>query len=252
MEALCFSLSGKTAFFKKPEVNSYVYFTYGNIHKIALLGIFGAILGYGGHTQKFNKIGNLKKMDESFPEFYEKLQGINLSVMPKAENGFIRKKIQVYNNSVGYASKEQGGNLIVKEQWLEDPAWDIYVLLDCEEAIRLSEEIQQKKCVYIPYLGKNDHFADITDVCVKEADEIKCGEGKISSLFPKGNGIQQVSGDDFWDDVCVTFRYEEKLPNQLDVWTNNYILQSFIYTDAVITWKDQKVYSLDGKYIMFY
>ena len=55
MESLCFTLSGKTAFFKKPEVNTYVYFTYGNIHKVALLGIFGAILGYGGHTQKFNE-----------------------------------------------------------------------------------------------------------------------------------------------------------------------------------------------------
>ena len=58
MKTLRFTLSGKTAFFKKPEVNSYVYFTYGNIHKVALLGIFGAILGYGGYTQKF---GGTKK-----------------------------------------------------------------------------------------------------------------------------------------------------------------------------------------------
>ena len=51
MDILRFTLSGKQAFFKKPEVNSYYYFTYGNIHKVALLGIFGAILGYGGYTQ---------------------------------------------------------------------------------------------------------------------------------------------------------------------------------------------------------
>ena len=51
MEILRFTLSGRHAFFKKPEVNSYCYFTYGNIHKVALLGIFGAILGYGGYTQ---------------------------------------------------------------------------------------------------------------------------------------------------------------------------------------------------------
>lgn len=252
MKALCFSLSGKTAFFKKPEVNSYVYFTYGNIHKIALLGIFGAILGYGGHTQKFNEMGSLLQIEESFPEFYEKLHGLNVSVVPQAPDGFIRKKIQVYNNSVGYASKEQGGNLIVKEQWLEDPAWDVYVLLDCEEAIKLSREIQEKRCVYIPYLGKNDHFADITNVCVKEVDEIMCGKGRISSLFPKENGTQQTGGDDFWDDDHVTFKYEEKMPSQLDAWTNNYILQSFLYTDAVISWENQKVYCSDGKYIMFY
>ena len=45
MQALKFTLSGKTAFFKRPEVNTYYYFTFGNIHKVALLGIFGAILG---------------------------------------------------------------------------------------------------------------------------------------------------------------------------------------------------------------
>lgn len=252
MEALCFSLSGKTAFFKKPEVNTYVYFTYGNIHKIALLGIFGAILGYGGHTQKFNELRRLKEQEESFPEFYEKLQGLNVSVIPKAEKGFIRKKIQVFNNSVGYASKEQGGNLIVKEQWLEDPAWDIYVLLDCEEAVKLSEEIKAMRCVYFPYLGKNDHFADITDVRVKEAKETMSGKGEISSLFPKENGTLQAGSDDFWDDDSVSFKYEEKLPSWLDGWTNNYILRSFIYTDAVVSWEGQKVYCLDGKNIMFY
>ena len=51
MEILKFKLSGKSAFFKKPEVNTYCYFTYGNIHKIALLGILGAILGYKGYSQ---------------------------------------------------------------------------------------------------------------------------------------------------------------------------------------------------------
>lgn len=36
-EAIRFELWGNTAFFKKPDVNEYVYFTYNNIHKIALL-----------------------------------------------------------------------------------------------------------------------------------------------------------------------------------------------------------------------
>lgn len=251
MKALCFTLSGKTAFFKKPEVNSYVYFTYGNIHKIALLGIFGAILGYGGHTQKFNQLGRPKKMEESFPEFYERLKQINVSVTPVAEKGFIHKKIQVFNNSVGYASEEQGGNLITKEQWLEEPLWNVYVLLDQDEAIRLCEAMQGRKCVYIPYLGKNDHFADIANVFVEEISAVKSGKGKIDSLFPKENAMQQI-GNDFWEEDNLTFKYEEKLPIQLDSWTNNYILQSFIYTDAVVSWENQKVYCINNKNIMFY
>lgn len=252
MKALYFTLSGQTAFFKKPEVNSYVYFTYGNIHKIALLGIFGAILGYGGHTQKFYQTGKNKTAVKSFPEFYEKLSSLNIAIVPNAQNGFIRKKIQTFNNSVGYASAEQGGNLIVKEQWLEAPSWTIYVLLDCEEAEKLSKAIQERKCVYLPYLGKNDHFADISGVYVEEVERISSGKGKVGSLFPKESGELQVS-DDFWDDEDeMTFKYEEKLPVRLDAWTNNYILQSFIYTDAIVAWENQNVYHIKDKNIMFY
>ena len=49
MEVCKVTLKGRTAFFKKPDVNSYYYFTYGQIHKVVLLGIFGAILGYSGY-----------------------------------------------------------------------------------------------------------------------------------------------------------------------------------------------------------
>ena len=115
MKILKFTLSGKSAFFKKPDVNSNLYFTYGNVHKIALTGIFGAILGYGGYNSMnikriFNKKSTEKDKGE-FPEFYEKLRNLKISITPNGEKGFISKKVQVFNNSVGYASKEQGGNL---------------------------------------------------------------------------------------------------------------------------------------------
>lgn len=252
METLCFTLKGKTAFFKKTEVNSYVYFTYGNIHKVVLLGMFGAILGYGGYTQKLNQTGRPKQLEKSFPEFYEKLKQLKISVSPNAEKGFIRKKIQTFNNSVGYASKEMGGNLIVKEQWLEDPSWDIYVLLDCAEAIKLADALQAKRCVYVPYLGKNDHCADILNVHLKEMTKEKTGKGRISSLFPKEKGILQLNNDFFSEEEDMTYKYEEKLPYQLNEWTNNYILKSFVYTDAVVAWENQEVYCYNSKKIMFY
>lgn len=124
MEVIKFTLEGKSGFFKKPDVNTYLYFTYGNIHKVALLGIFGAILGYKGYNQmSFNK--KYKKdfkgfLDDNvgcYPEFYEKLNHLNIAITPKEVS--INKKIQVFNNSVGYASKEQGGNLIVKDNGLK-------------------------------------------------------------------------------------------------------------------------------------
>lgn len=122
-------------FFKIPAVNSYYYFTYAQIHKVALLGIFGAILGYDGYQQM--------QKEDRFPEFYERLQALKVSVIPCVKNGIFLKKVQTFNNSIG--SLEQGRNLIVQEQWLEKPEWLIYVLLDCEESEKLAEMLEKSR-----------------------------------------------------------------------------------------------------------
>ena len=80
MDILKFTLGGKTAFFKKPEVNTYYYFTFGNIHKVALLGIFGAILGHRGYAATDYET-------ETYPEFYDKLKDIEFSIVPINEVG---------------------------------------------------------------------------------------------------------------------------------------------------------------------
>lgn len=108
MKALKFTLSGKTAFFKKPEVNTFYYFTYGQIHKVVLLGIFGALLGYKGHIQK--KWVKPKKGQTpivEYPEFYEKLNHLSVSIVPRNNKGYISKKVQCFNNSTGFASEEK-------------------------------------------------------------------------------------------------------------------------------------------------
>lgn len=258
MEILRFTLSGKQAFFKKPEVNSYYYFTYGNIHKIALLGIFGAILGYGGYTQMQEFVKEKKRMELSpgFPEFYERLRELKLSILPDAacKNGVIPKKIQTFNNSVGYASREQGGNLIIKEQWLEEPKWEICVLVDSEEAERVKESICQKKCIYYPYLGKNDHLADISNVRVETAKTVESERARLNCLTPKEEAaaVEPDFDEEEEMDTYYTFKYEEALPCGMDAWTNHYIMKTFIFTDALVEIKAD-VYQLeDGKKILFY
>ena len=62
METVKFTLSGQTAFFKKPDVNEYCYFTYGHIHKVALLGILGAIVGYTGYGTKLQDVKKEKNL----------------------------------------------------------------------------------------------------------------------------------------------------------------------------------------------
>jgi CRISPR-associated protein Cas5h len=173
MKALRFILSGKTACFRKPDVNVFAYFTYNNIHKPSLLGILGAIIGLGGHNQLFDKNRGLKKgslsYDDGFPEFYKKLKELKIAITPLAPNGYFSKKIQTFNNSVGYASFEQGGNLVVREQWLENPSWQILILDDESEVFqKINEYLLGGKSVFIPYLGKNDHPAKIDEVRIVE------------------------------------------------------------------------------------
>lgn len=267
MKVLKFTLSGKTAFFKKPDVNTYLYFTYGNIHKVALLGMLGAILGYGGYNQ-MKKLDTSKKSSKKeneaivFPEFYEKLENTKISIVPNNEKGFISKKVQTFNNSVGYASKEQGGNLIVKEQWLENPSWDIYVLVDSVESEKIAEYLLNHKAIYQPYLGKNDHYANIKDSEVIEDNEITELDKirKINSLFPKRLfevNLEEEEEDDDGDgsdDVYEdTFKYEEKLPIALDKETNMYISEGFLYTNMKVSGhNDVTVYKIGKRNIIFY
>lgn len=257
MEILRFNLSGNTAFFKKPEVNTYYYFTYGNIHKVALLGIFGAILGYGGYTQMkgFEKGKKQSGLTKSFPEFYEKLQDLQICILPKNKKGYIPKKVQVFNNSVGYASQEKGGNLIVKEQWLENPEWEICLLINCEEAEKIKEAISERKCVYYPYLGKNDHPASIENIIVEEAQICEFEVGRIDCFAP--DEFVTVADLDFDDkedlELFGSFQYREALPYQLDELTNLYHLKTFLYTDEAVNVAKRDVYQLsNGKKIVFY
>lgn len=238
MEILKFTLSGKQAMFKKPEVNAIYYYTYGQIHKPALLGMFGAILGYGGYNQ-------MQKSDK-YPAYYQTLKSLQISILPNAQKGYFSKKISCFNNSVGYASREQGGNLIVKEQWLEYPSWDILVLLDCDEAKKLADSIIERRCIYIPYLGKNDHLADITQESIVEGN-VQENIEQLDCLFPKD--MAEIDAD---ENLFGGFKYEEALPIGLDEETNQYQLQRFVYTDMILSNIKDTVWKVDGKQVVFY
>ena len=185
MKALRFLLRGKTAFFKQPDVNTYCYYTYGCIHKVALLGIFGAMMGFRGYN------GQTKA--ETYPEFYEKLKNLKVSICPLNEKGYIPKKVQTFNNSVGYASKEEGGNLIVKEQWLENPKWEITFLIDDSQSRELAERILESRFEFLPYLGKNDHTWSSKCGGSGTGGRDKKGEFESIRTFSGGSG-QSVRG----------------------------------------------------------
>ena len=95
MKVLKFKLSGNTAFFKNNEVNAYYYFTYGNIHKVALLGMLGAIMGYGGYQKQQNE-------NAIYPEFYDRLKDLKIAIEPLTEVGQFAKKIHQMHNLQSY------------------------------------------------------------------------------------------------------------------------------------------------------
>jgi len=253
MRALSFEISGKTAIFKKPDVNSYAYFTYNNIHKPALLGILGAIIGLDGYTKLYDSNRGLKDgklgYNDGFPNYYEKLKDLKVSIIPLAKNGYFSKKLQTFNNSVGYASKELGGNLIIREQWLENPKWQIIILEnDTNEYEKIKKYLVNKKAVYIPYLGKNDHFANID--LVKEIDldkNLYLEKGLyIDSLFIKKSEINgyEKEGE-------LPFIFQEVSPISLQKDFHFYEYETLCFTNCELDEKPKNCFSYENKNYVF-
>lgn len=228
MKILKFTLKGRTAFFKIPDVNTYLYFSYGNIHKPALLGLLGAVMGYKGY--------NHQEKNE-YPEYYEKLKDLKISIVPNNKMGDFSKKIQTFNNSVGYASGEEGGNLIVKEYWLENVSWDIFIKTeDTPLHKELKERITNFNFEYTVYLGKNDHLADIENVEILEGEKFTEESAKINSLF-----LRKSIGKSVKEKISIIilrkavfeneYKYEEKLPLTLNPVSNQYETENFIFTN---------------------
>lgn len=251
------------ACYRMPYINKNCYFTYGNIHKNALLGMLGALLGYGGYTQQYKKKYGYNKIptketeeftEESYPEFFERLWPVKISILPKYTDRAIPRNMISFNNSTGAASTEEGGNLIVTEQVLERPAWEIAVLLDCEEAEKIKDYIVNRKGVFFPYLGRNDYPANISDISVEEAIIEDKSFGRLHCLWPE---TAAEENDDLFDfDECLDaeddFYYSEQLPYGMSGWTNLAYKKKFIYCNSTVSYK-KPVYRLqDEKRIVFY
>ncbi|TWH48781.1 type I-B CRISPR-associated protein Cas5b [Sporomusa sp. KB1] len=264
MRTLRFELKGETAFFKKPDVNSYAYFTYSHIHKIALFGMLGAILGHGGYMQQYDVnyplTTNRKKAKEVqvFPEFYEVFQQARVSIIPHGDRGYFAKKLQIFNNTVGYASQEEGKVLNVREQWLEKPHWTIYVADDEGLAAgifaKLSEALLQSQSVYMPYLGKNDHPAAITNpalVEVSPAGQVQFIDSlhRSDTLAYKVRGkIKPGQGKSF---------FKECMPVALNAENNGYVFHPLVVANheidqASISEDDYRNLYCDGERVLYF
>ena len=179
--------------------------------------------------------------------------------MPKNTNGSFSKKIQIFNNSVGYASNEEGGNLIVKEQWLEDVEWDIFIKMeDTDIHKELKERMENYKFEYTIYLGKNDHLATINNVEVLQGESFLEDESEINSLFMRKD-IEGFLEEEFnilgseENEIKYDYKYEEKLPISLDSISNQYKVESLIFTNKKCILKDKSNFAkINNQIIEFY
>ena len=236
-----FTLRADFGFFRKPDTNDGIVFGYGMLHRPALLGILGAILGLDGFRKKGQR-----------PEYLDKLGSLPIGIAPASTPHPVTQApanpnpaawataTVEYNNGVGYASQEQGGNWILKEQMTVGPAFTCYVLIDDEDGLQaeLGERLLAGRAEFLPYFGKNEFAAGwLAEETVRHAATAFTATEpyRVATLVrePDGGFPRLDSGDDFFSDE-MPFYYVEELPTEYreDLW--QYRLRQHVYTS--FTW----------------
>lgn len=167
------------AHFKNPEVSN-ANFTFRQIHHTALKGIIGAVIGLEGYNTTY-----LKGKKE--PEFLTKLEGLGIGIVPNSYDGKFPIEELEYINQTGHASEENGGILLVYEEVLFEPSWDIYLdlsKLEVEVAKKIEDYVMNSKAKYFYYLGRNHYGAIIENSELLELNKVEQPQ-YISSLFDK-------------------------------------------------------------------
>lgn len=231
MKLISFDLRADFAFFRKPETNNTINLSYNLIHKPAVLGVLGAILGLEGYKEK----GEL-------PEYYKRLKDLKIGIKPlNHDKGNFAKTNIKYSNTVGYANK--GTNFLTEELTLINPSYRIYVLLDENSQLHLElyESLQRGESVYIPYLGKNEFTAwwsPTTFTAYNFSEKyIKPGESvKINTVFQKEIVLKENTKAPFPDLLNldfeeVNFLYFERLPIGFNLDLMQYDIKEFAFSN---------------------
>lgn len=221
-------LKSDFGFFRKPDANNTINLSYNMLHKPALLGILGAIIGLDGYKEK-----------GKFPEYYEKLKDLQIGIEPlDHEKGNFQKTVIKYSNTVGYANN--GSTYLTEEATLIKPSYRIYLLLDLEDEhqYRLYDYLKEGKTEYIPYFGKNefpiwwgrDSFGEYE---FEKVDEIK-ESYKIRTVFEKKEIVKDQKEQIFdlfnFHKSESPYIYFERLPKGFNKELIQYDLGEFVFT----------------------
>lgn len=220
-------LKSDFGFFRKPDANNTINLSYNMLHKPALLGIFGAIVGLEGYKKK-----------GEIPQYYEEFKDLKVGIEPlDHEKGNFQKTVIKYSNTVGYANN--GSTYLTEEATLIKPSYRVYVLLNLEHDKQrlLYQYLKEGKAEYLPYFGKNEFsawwemFQEYDYQCVDKP----LGDFKIRTLFLKQDVIKQQKTDPFFDFMSfweneTPFMYFERLPKDFDTTLFQYDLGDSVFT----------------------
>jgi CRISPR-associated protein Cas5h len=220
-------------FFRKPDINSGIQLSYNMIHKPALLGIIGAIIGLKGYTKK-----------GEVPVYYQELETLKVGVQPlNHEKGNYTKMAIKYTDSTGFNNVDKDkkpATRLIEEGTLIAPAYRCFFLLDMSNVNsgKIYDYLKNGYAEYIPYFGKNEfaaswsNFQEYDFVTAEEEDN---STRNVITLVLRNNKIfndqKQVEFDLLnLEDLDKKFLYFERLPVGFDRVLNQYDLQEFAYS----------------------
>ena len=233
MKLISFDLKADFAFFRKPDTNATINLSYNIIHRPAVLGILGAIVGLEGYKEK-----------GQMPQYYDVLKDVKIGIEPlNHDKGNYTKTNIKYSNTVGYANK--GTNFLTEELTLVNPEYRIYLLLDETEdnQKQLAENLKKGCAEFIPYLGKNEFTAWWSSDSYKEynssENETPNGSVKVRTIFQKETVLKNNMEAPFpdllnFDNTESPFIYFERLPRDFDLTLMQYDLSEFAFSNYQI------------------
>ena len=130
-------------------------------------------------------------------------------------------------------------------------------MLDCDEAKKIADYIQNRKAIYLPYLGSNDHLANIMDVEIIDIEEKMSSEDetieilsmiKDSDISEKKKTVFSMDKNSARDDI---YKYSEYLPVALSKDLNQHKKEKMTITNMSVILK-KSYYKVEDKNIVFY
>lgn len=239
MEVLKFDLLGKYAFFKNPESNIGTEFSFEHIHKPALQGILGSILGLQGKDTITCK--------NPIPEYYRVFENMKVSIIPSKPVFFKFK--ETVTNATGFAN--ENSTQILERQILQDVKWTIYISKDNIDKCywdKICELLMKHESICPLYLGNNAFKAMIDNVQIINLDKVVDNECLVIDGIFKQNIIKQMY-DYTINDLTLPCDLEMYFPSKLNE-LNLYEYEWFRLCNLVIDVKENEILYKDNERVL--